>query len=226
MKLDPTTLDYLAGRLFSNGRRFDLGNDGRGVRRQERLVAIAHGQRVLHIGCCDHLELIREKLAQGVYLHRQLCDVATRCVGIDTHRQGVEEMRGLGFREVYVPEEAPDVEYDVCLLADVIEHVGDVVAFLRSMRQHRFQRLVVATPNAFRLRNWLSRGETVNTDHRYWFTPYTLCKVLVDAGYRPTAVELCHADYASRKGALYARLLDFAPKYRDSLLVTADLSAA
>src|SRR5438132_937719 len=83
------------------------------------------------------------------------------------HPPGIAELRALGYAEVYRPDEAPDRTYDLCLLADVIEHVGDVVAFLRSMRRYRFERLVVSTPNAFRLRNFLSRGETVNTDHRY-----------------------------------------------------------
>ena len=221
MFLDPPTLDYLSGRRFSNRRRFALDGGGRAVQRQDHLVEIARGRRVLHVGCCDHLELIREKLAAGAYLHRRLCDVAVRCTGIDTHAAGLAELRALGFEDVHLPEDTPEVDYDVCLLADVIEHVGDVVTFLRSMRRHRFAELVVATPNGFRLRNFLSRGETVNTDHRYWFTPYTLCKVLVDAGFRPTRVELCHADHASALGALYARALDLAPKYRDCLIVCA-----
>jgi 2-polyprenyl-3-methyl-5-hydroxy-6-metoxy-1,4-benzoquinol methylase len=225
MIIDPPTLDDLAGRTFSNGRRYDLGHRGRAPRRQERLVALARGLRVLHVGCCDHLELIAAKLERGGYLHRQLCDAAGACVGVDTNAEGVARLRALGFPEVHLPDDAPDRAYDLCILADVIEHVGDVVSFLRSMRRHRFERLVVATPNAFRLRNFLSRGETVNTDHRHWFTPYTLCKVLVDAGYRPSSVELCHADHASARGAAYARLLDFAPKFRDSLIVVAERGA-
>ena len=226
MFLDPPTLDYLAGRRFSNGRRFAIGGSGRAPRRQDHLVEIARGRRVLHVGCCDHLELIRDKVAAGAYLHGRLCQAAARCTGIDTNAAGIAELRALGFADVHVPGDAPDDEYDVCLLADVIEHVGDVVSFLESMKRHRFSELVVATPNGFRLRNFLSRGETVNTDHRYWFTPYTLCKVLVDAGYRPTRVELCHGDHASTLGALYARALDFAPKYRDSLVVRAERDAA
>jgi hypothetical protein len=226
MFLDPPTLDYLSGRRFSNGRRFAIDGRGHALRRQDHLVELARGRRVLHVGCCDHLELIRDKIAAGAYLHGRLCQVATRCTGIDTNAAGIAELRSLGFADVHVPEDTPDAEYDVCLLADVIEHVGDVVSFLQSMRRHRFTELVIATPNGFRLRNFLSRGETVNTDHRYWFTPYTLCKVLVDAGYRPTRVELCHGDHASALGALYARALDFAPKYRDSLVVRAERDAS
>ena len=221
MKLDPTTLDDLSGTTFSNARRFDLGNAGRAPRRAERLVELCRGQRVLHVGCCDHLDLVRAKLAQGIYLHDQLSRAAARCVGMDTNAEGVALLHELGFPEVYGPDDVPDDSFDICLLADVIEHVGDVVAFLRSMRRYRFERIVVATPNAFRLRNFLSRGELINTDHRCWFTPYTLCKVLVDAGYAPSRVELCHSDHVSVRGALLARVLDALPKYRDTLVVTA-----
>lgn len=221
MKLDPQTLDYLSGKTFSNGHRFDLDNRRPALRRFERLIQLCAGQRVLHVGCCDHLGLVRDKVAQGVYLHQHLCRAAAHCVGVDTNADGVALLRELNFPEVYLPDEVPDNEFDICLLADVIEHVGDVVSFLRSMRRYRFRQIVVVTPNLFRLRNWLSTGEVVNTDHRYWFSPFTLCKVLVDAGYTPQSVELCHSDHVTARGALLARVLDWMPKYRDTLIVNA-----
>lgn len=221
MDLSPDTLDHLHGRRFANGKRFDLGNRGRAPRRGDRLVQLARGQRVLHIGCCDHLPLIREKVALGVYLHQNLCQASPRCVGVDTNADGVALLRTLGFPAVYTPDEVPDEEYDLCLLADVIEHVGDPVSFLRSLRRYRFGRLVVATPNVFRWRNCLPGGELINTDHRFWFSPYTLCKVLVDAGYEPERVELCHGDFATWRGALAARVVDHLPRYRETLLVQA-----
>ena len=228
MKFDPTTRDFLSGATFSNAHRFDLGNRGRALRRVERLVELCRGKKVLHVGCCDHLELIRGKVEQGVYLHQQLCSVAARCVGMDINAAGIALLHELGFPQVYRPDDVPDdptaEAYDLCLLADVIEHVGDVVGFLKSMQRYRFKQLVVATPNAFRLRNFISGGELINTDHRYWFSPYTLCKVLADAGYEPQRVELCHSDHVSTKGWLFARVLDFAPKYRDTLIVAATRS--
>jgi Methyltransferase domain len=225
MKFDPTTRAYLSGDAFSNGHHFALGNTGRAQRRCEQLLAMCRGQRVLHVGCCDHLPLIASKIKQGVYLHQNLCLTASHCVGVDTNSEGVNTLRGLGFPETYTPDEVPDLEYDICLLADVIEHVGDVISFLRSMQRYRFQQLIIATPNAFRLRNFLSRGECVNTDHRYWFTPYTLCKVVTDAGFEAHEVILCHSDYVSRAGALFARVLDQLPKFRDTLIVRATLGA-
>ena len=221
MNLDPTTRDFLRGTTFSNAHRFELGNRGRAPRRVDRLIELCRGKRVLHVGCCDHVGLIRAKVAQGVYLHQQLCAVAGHCVGMDINADGIALLHELGFAETCLPDAVPDQDFDLCLLGDVIEHVGDVVAFLRSMQRYRFRQLVVATPNAFRLRNLLSRGELINTDHRYWFSPYTLCKVLVDAGYEPTRVELCHGDHVGWRGAALARVVDFLPHYRETLLVEA-----
>ncbi len=221
MTPSPDDLDHLHGRKFSNARAFELGNRGRAPRRADRLVELARGRRVLHVGCCDHLPLVREKMRQGLYLHQNLCRVATHCVGLDTNAEGVALLRELGFPEVFTPAELPPADHDLCLLADVIEHVGDPVSFLRSMRTHRFGELVIATPNAFRWRNALPGAELINTDHRFWFSPYTLCKVLVDAGYEPVSVELCHGDYASWRGALAARVADLVPRWRDSLVVRA-----
>lgn len=223
MKLDPPTLDYLSGKTFSNGHRFDLGNHGPALRRFERLIEMGRGRSILHVGCCDHLGLIRAKVAGGVYLHQNLSAVASRCVGVDVSEPGVALLHELGFADVYLPDDVPKINYDICLLGDVIEHVGDVVAFLKSMQRYRFKELVVVTPNLFRLRNFLSLGEVVNTDHRYWFSPYTLAKVMVDAGYRPQRIELCHSDYVSRKGALLAGVLDYFPKFRDTLIAVAEL---
>jgi hypothetical protein len=173
------------------------------------------------VGCCDHLPLIREKIAKGLYLHQALCEVAEACVGVDVQVDGIRMLHDLGFDQVYLPDDVPPQDFDVCLLADVIEHVGDPVSFLRDMRRHRFAELVVATPNAFRWRNLWPGPEVVNSDHRFWFTPYTLCKVLVDAGYQPMDVSLCHADHSGWKGALAARLADAVPRWRDMLIVRA-----
>jgi hypothetical protein len=225
MILSPETLDHLHGRRFSNGRAFDLGNRGPALRRSDRLVQLVTGRRVLHIGCCDHLPLIEQKMAGGLYLHQNLSRVAATCVGVDTNVEGVQLLRRLGFSETYLPDEVPDTgaqqPYDICLLADVIEHVGDPVTFLRSMRRYSFKSLVVVTPNAFRWRNSLPGPELINTDHRFWFSPYTLCRVLVDAGYEPEQVELCHGDHATWRGALAARVLDVFPRWRETLLVQA-----
>jgi hypothetical protein len=221
MTFDQESLDYLSGKKFSNGYRFPIDLSSSAEQRMARIVQLVRGKSVLHVGCCDHLDLIRTKVDQGLYLHQLLCQSAARCVGSDINQEGIALMRELGFPEVYTPDAVPSERYDVCLLADVIEHVGDVVGFLKSLRQYEFSELIVVTPNMFRARNFFSRGEIINTDHRYWFSPFTLSKVLTDAGFTPRRLELCHSDSNSWRARLLAGVLNHAPKYRDMLIVTA-----
>jgi len=39
--------------------------------------------------------------------------------------------------------------------------------------------------NKLQYRNMLQFKEVINSDHRFWFTPYTITKILVSAGYSP-----------------------------------------
>ena len=41
-------------------------------------------------------------------------------------------------------------------------------------------KLIITVPNAFSLENLfftLSKKECINSDHRYWFSPYTIAKI-------------------------------------------------
>ncbi len=166
--------------------------------RGDVLVECSRGRRVLHIGFADHLPLIPTKRAEGTWLHDRLRRVAARVVGVDTNEDAVAYCRSVGIPDVYpgsVAEVSAQLEssdrFDVVLLGEMLEHVGDPVSFLRQTRLALAElaksgRLVVTVPNAWDVETLLFalRGrEYINTDHRYTFTPFTLAKVLTDAGF-------------------------------------------
>lgn len=74
------------------------------------------------------------------------------------------------------------------MVGEVLEHIGDPVAFLSTIRTKYcdyVDRIVVTVPNALRIANFqfAKQGmEVINSDHRFWFTPYTLAKIMTDAG--------------------------------------------
>jgi len=41
--------------------------------------------------------------------------------------------------------------------------------------------------------------EIINSDHRFWFTPYTISKVLVSAGYNPEKIHYANLQSLSIK---------------------------
>jgi 2-polyprenyl-3-methyl-5-hydroxy-6-metoxy-1,4-benzoquinol methylase len=97
-------------------------------------------------------------------------------------------------------EAAPDrllaaPAWDLLVAGEIVEHLDNPVDFLsrvnRNLRHH-CREIVVTVPNAFSLQNFLGarrHEERINSDHRFWFTPYTLAKILTRSGYRPATFE-------------------------------------
>lgn len=62
----------------------------------------------------------------------------------------------------------------------------------------------------------LQNSETVNSDHRYWFSPYTICKLIYQAGLNVTQLQMCKfLDLAG----LREKLKDL---FRNAFPITAD----
>lgn len=220
MLLDKETTDFLRGDRFSNGRLFSVPPQGRIVSRNDRLVEIARGKSVLHWGCCDHPELIEAKIREGRYLHQLLHEAARSLVGVDINEHGLKKMYSMGFHQVHLPSELPGREHDILIAADVIEHVADVVGFLRNIRSCRFDQLVITTPNGLCRNNRLTwNGELINTDHFHWFTPYTLAKTLTNSGFKLKSIE--YTDNSSKRRWYKNILLKRYPVLQDGLLAIA-----
>lgn len=193
----------LAGTAFSPGHQFHTSRTPLRTR-PDALDEWSRGKTVLHVGFADHLPQIAGKRAAGTWLHDRLRQVATRVVGIDTNEDAVAYCRSLGIPDVFcgsIGEVAAVVgtseQFDVVILGEMLEHVGDPVSFLRETRTAlspmvRDARLVVTVPNAWDIETLLFalRGrEYINTDHRFTFTPFTIAKVLTDAGFHVQQVD-------------------------------------
>lgn len=182
MHRNPTVDSYLSGRTFSNSGEFQIGRTPL-IDRVELITRLARDKRVMHLGCADHLPLIQQKRADGSYLHDRIADVSRHLVGVDTNAAALDEMRAAGIDNLYLPDALPaDEAFDLVVAPDVIEHVGNVEEFLRYAGSFGCS-VLITTPNALRMHNRTRlRSELVNTDHRYWFSPYTLARSVVAAG--------------------------------------------
>lgn len=202
--------------------------------RGDVLVQWVAGRRVLHVGFADHAPLIASRVADGSWLHGRLTGSAEVCEGIDINAQAVASARGLGFEnvhalDVFSPAAAATLagwRPDLVLVPDVIEHLPDPAAFLRRLRRCLpTAEFVVTVPNALSLRNAVqaARGlERINTDHRAWFSPFTLLKVLTDAGLQPESLHGCAVSASGTiKGRVLRGLVQLRPLWSDVLLVRA-----
>ena len=244
----PTGLFSAQGRALLEGRAFDGGVvcdvrpeplPGGTQDRLDLLAAMVRGQRVVHIGCADHLPLIDAKIAAGTWLHGRMAATASALRGFDIAADAIEHLRSrhqIADLHVVDPAEAPtplitDGRWDVLVLGEMIEHLDDPVGWLSRVRRHyagAVSDILVTVPNAWSLTNVRQafRGrEFINSDHRFWFTPFTLAKVLTRAGCLPQRYWTVPAVPRARR-ALITRGLERAfPLLREVLVMRARLQA-
>lgn len=201
MQFSEETLAYLRGEKFNEDLfiRYVYEPDDYVYRsRFDILASMCRGKKVIHVGCVDHdIEAIERKLKQDTWLHKRLSDVAARCYGIDIQEQGIAHIRDqLGYPDVEVinilthdSKALMGDQWDYLLLPEVLEHIGNPVDFLTGLRtklQGRVRKFIITVPHALSGANSKRSFhgiERINSDHRFWFTAYTLAKLVVDAGF-------------------------------------------
>ena len=166
----------------------------RPVDRHEALLEAARGKRVIHVGFVD--ELVEQKVEGHVWLHARLGEVADELVGLDFSERGVAWAQAHGWAAHCVDcQSEEDVDAlglppaDVVVAGEILEHLDAPGPFLRAMRllAKPHGELLVTTPNAYRLLNFLaplSGRELVHPDHTLWSSPRTLRTLLEHAGWR------------------------------------------
>lgn len=203
MKFNQEISEYLNGEKFSNSLTVELERTRyEGKSREAAITELVKDTNVIHIGCTDHIPLIQEKITQNKWLHKLITDNTKKCIGIDIDRESVEYVKKeTGYDNVIygniLTDDFPDItadKWDYVVFGEIIEHLNDPVHFLKTFRQ-RFGgsvgRFIITVPNIFNrqlFRNMLKYREVINSDHRYWFTPYTISKILVASGYSPEKI--------------------------------------
>lgn len=196
MTFDEETWRYLRGEKFSNRIDVPLPYKEAIPNRVAFLTAMARGKRIVHLGCLDHQPLIAEKIERRQWLHKELTDVAAACIGVDIDEHALKYVQStFGYNNIVLGnfttdrfEAITNSNWDYAILGELLEHIDNPVQFLSSIRANyagQIDRIVVTVPNAWTqitMRMAKSSIEMINSDHRYWFTPYTLAKVLYQAG--------------------------------------------
>jgi hypothetical protein len=200
MKIDTEVLKYLKGDVLDTSLTIELRKKKYEiVSREAAITNIIRNKNVIHLGCSDHVQIINEKIKNNIWLHKLITDNARSCIGIDIDKESIDYIREkLGFTNVYHGDILNDTfstltdrQWDYAVFGELIEHIGDPVSFLKSFKErygNHVQRFIITVPNIYnklQFRNMLQYKEVINSDHRFWFTPYTITKVLVSAGYSP-----------------------------------------
>jgi len=166
------------------------------LQRFDYLVEICKGKRVLHLGCADY-PFTTKKLSMDALLYEKIAHVAQVQVGVDNNMEGIETLRRLGYKNLYVAdlenalEIIPEGEkcFDVVVAGEIIEHLSNPGLFLDSIKKILGDgKLVLTIVNAyclFRIVWYLFHLgiEYVHPDHVYYFSISTLKGIAIRHGY-------------------------------------------
>jgi hypothetical protein len=194
--------EYLSGKKLDVGKRFHDLSAAMVVDRINYLREKCEGKKVLHLGCLDHPEIILERVKDGSWLHGIISNVSKLCIGIDVNYSGYDFVRrefGVDNIELLDLSEClketdlrvlREMRWDLILCPEMLEHITNHHQFLRNLHKisHSGTRLIATVPNAFKFGNFINalRGfESINSDHKYWFTFYTLSRTLSESGWIP-----------------------------------------
>jgi hypothetical protein len=221
---------YLVGSSFDENLSIYYLKNGPVRHRTDVLSDICRNRRVLHIGCCDHVPLIKTKIEQHDWLHGLITECSADTVGVDIDADAVTEARRIsGLQNIFVADitsaEAAEPirskRFDIALFGEVVEHIPNPVAFLQRFRENYgdiVEHIVITVPNALRagnIKGAFRNTETINSDHRFFFTPYTIAKVACDAGFTPEEISMATF---TKAGRLKTMLLNRAPLLAEDII--------
>lgn len=180
----------------------------RPVDRLDFVASRVLGKVVFDLGALDETA-IEAKQDSGNWLHARLCANAARVVGIDNSSrlpaEGMGTFNGNRIIHADIFDLAPVVEQygrpDVVVAGELIEHLSDTEAFLRSLSRNEALRgsdFVFSTPNACCWHNaivGLIGRESMHADHLHIYSYKTLRTLFSRADIELLVLRPCYARF-------------------------------
>jgi hypothetical protein len=203
MKIEPNVLKYLKGEVFQSSLNVEISKEKhRMISRESAITEIIRNTNVIHIGCSDHKEIINDKIKNNIWLHKLITENSKRCIGIDIDKESIEFIKNeLGYQNVFYGNiltndfrNITENNWDYAVFGEIVEHLDNPVHFLKVFKEKygkNVSRFIITVPTVYNKRqfaNMMNYREVINSDHRFWFTPYTISKVLVSASYNPDKI--------------------------------------
>lgn len=158
-----------------------VGRELVGLSRLDVFSKLCAGRRVLHVGCTDW-----PITDPGSSLHVALDAHCAQLDGFDVHPEAFESLRPHVRGDFFSDWSQVQGSYDLMLVPEVMEHVGDVEGFLKQLNGVDVPHIVLTVPDAYScFKNHFEYQadaetfvEVVHPDHNCWYTPYTLSNVI------------------------------------------------
>ena len=168
------------------------------VDRVEYIRRQCAGKTVLDLGALDETAYSLKR-GKGTWVHEEIAEVATCVVGIDSSAAIPDSGLRTGPRSTIYRGDVCDLQgflaqhpvpVEVVVAGELIEHVANPLAFLRSIRNPGVlhgRTLIVTTPNATALHNCLvalASRESAHPDHLCILSYKTLNTLLLRSGFK------------------------------------------
>lgn len=147
--------------------------------RKQFLMGYLKNKKVLHVGFVDYpITNIKKNL------HKILSSECRQLDGIDPNiTPEVEELLTVSNGNIIRKWDDVKDEYDVIIVPEVLEHVGNAENFLTLLDQYN-STLIITVPDIYQLKDSVFKLnddefiESVHPDHNCWYSPYTLKNLL------------------------------------------------
>lgn len=227
---------YLAGTKFNESIAVTYSGKIDIRHRSDVLIDMCRGKRVLHVGCCDHAPLIKKKIEHRDWLHGLITECSEYTLGVDIDQDAVRKASQISGLDNMVSgdvtsrhkiEQISARKFDIALFGEVVEHIPNPASFLGRFRENYgdvVKKIVITVPNAFtggNIKGALSNTETINSDHRFFFTPYTIAKIALDAGFSPEEIQMATF---TRAGMMKTMLLRRLPLLAENIIFTGSVT--
>jgi 2-polyprenyl-3-methyl-5-hydroxy-6-metoxy-1,4-benzoquinol methylase len=178
---------------------------GSHAERFARIRRYVEGRTVLDVGAGSGI-------GRPDWMHAAVAAVASEAVGIELDDGFAARARERGYDVRTGDAEALDLgrTFEVVWAGELIEHLSCAGGFLDGARRHLEPggRLVLTTPNAFAVSNFVYRfggHPRVNRGHTCWYDETTLSQLLARHGYAVVEVSFLAHRTPGRVRALIAR---------------------
>ena len=233
MKIAQESIPYLKGDKFTNSHTFSYSGECDNVDRITYLENLCRNKKVIHIGFADHLPLVPKKMEDNTWLHKRLTGVSAKIVGVDVDLEAIQYFsKNYSIPDIYLHDIINDAplpaiigeQWDCMILGEILEHVDNPVQFLKQLQEKYgayAKEIIITVPNAMNLmsiRMAKNNKEFINSDHRYWFTPFTLAKIGFRAGWEPDEFFYSQTNMPGRW--IFKKIIQKYPAYRETLIMT------
>lgn len=227
--------EYLLGEKFNKGLVFGLNQrKNKNFYLTENLIRIVRDQTVLHIGFLDHKPLISKRINNNKWMHNLIIENSKSCYGIDIDLDLINwlkskyKIKNIFYNNILednLIEEINKIEFDVIIIPDVLEHIFDLNFFLRRLRElfpQKKIRILLSVPNMFSLDNiynLMRAKEVINSDHYYWFSPYTISRILLKNNFEINDILFLQREKLAKKNFFKKTIIKILPRFRDSIFI-------